>query len=402
MPAAWHVRRRLVLWTIAVLAVGALLFITFRPSAVPVDLAEVQRGALQVTLDHEGQTRVHDRYVVSAPVAGRVLRIEAEAGDLVAANKTVLAEFLPTAPALLDARTRAEAEARIKAADAAVAGAMAARDQSQTTAKYADTQRDRVERLFAAGAASKSDLDAAVTTAAERADDVQHARAAVATAQHELVAAQAVLVNANADSLGGAPVLVRAPIDGVVLQRLHESEAVVPTGEPLIELADPADLEIVSDYLSTDAVQMRPGMAVGIDRWGGGAPLHGRVRLVEPHGFLKVSALGVEEQRVNVVVAFDDARNAWQALGDGYRVETHVVLWETADALKVPSSALFRQGSGWAVFVDEDGRARLRSVEIGKQSGFDAQVLGGLTEHEQVLAHPSDAVTDGVRIAPRR
>jgi HlyD family secretion protein len=163
-----------------------------------------------------------------------------------------------------------------------------------------------------------------------------------------------------------------------------------------------ADLEIVSDYLSTDAVQMRPGMAVVIDRWGGGTPLHGRVRLVEPHGFLKVSALGVEEQRVNVVIAFDDPRSAWQTLGDGYRVETHVVLWETADALKVPASALFRQGDGWAVFVAEDRHARLRAVQIGRQSGFDAQVLGGLTEPVQVLTHPSDAVTDGVRIAPRR
>ena len=402
MPAARHVTRRVILWTIAILAVAALLFVTFRPAAVPVDLAAVRRGALQVTLDHEGKTRVHDRYVVSAPVAGRVLRIEAEPGDHVVANTTVLAEFLPSAPPLLDARTRTEAEARVRAAEATVTGAVAARDQAQAASNYADEERDRTERLYQAGAASKGDLDAAVTLAVERAQAVQNARAAVASAQHELDAARAVLLVAGTGHADGTPtIVVKAPIGGVVLQRLHESEAVVPAGEPLLELADPADLEIVSDYLSNDAVQMKAGMPVVIDRWGGGTPLHGRVRLIEPHGFLKVSALGVEEQRVNVISAFDDPRTAWQALGDGYRVETHVILWQIDDTLLVPSSALFRQNGDWAAFVSADGRASLRRVQVGRQSGFDAQVLGGLTEHEQVLVHPSDAVKDGVRIRLR-
>ena len=403
MPGPSSTRRRIVIWTAAILALAALLVVTFRPAAVPVDLAEVRRGSLQVTLDHEGKTRVHDRYVVSAPVDGRVLRIEAEPGDPVAAGQTLLAEFLPAAPAPLDARTRAQGEARVKAAEAAVTGATAALAEAQTGQQLAETQRDRIRRLYAAGAAARSDVDAAEADAAERAEAVSRSRAAVASAQHDLDEARAALLDSGAGRSGSAaPIVVRAPVDGVVLQRLHESEAVVQAGAPLVELADPAGLEIVADYLSTDAVQMRPGMAVVIDRWGGGAPLHGRVRLVEPHGFLKISALGVEEQRVNVIVAFDDPRSAWTALGDGYRVEAHVVLWNATDALKVASSALFRQGSGWAVFVAQDGRARVRSVQLGREAGVEAQVLGGLTEHEQVLTHPSDAVADGVRIAPRR
>jgi HlyD family secretion protein len=389
----------LLLWGLSAIALVALLVVTFRPASVPVDLATVSRGPLTATLDHEGRTRVRHRFVVSAPVAGRVRRISAEPGDAVVAHSTILATFVPAAPALLDARTRTEAAARVKAAEAAVTQADAVRGQAQAALTHAVEVRDRTRRLFEQGAAAKAELDAAVASASEREEDVRRANAAITSARHEVDAAKAVLLD---DATGAAPPIdVRAPIDGVVLRRLHESEAVVPAGEPLLELADPADLEIVSDYLSTDAVQMTPGMVVTIDRWGGGSTLKGRVRLVEPQASVKVSALGVEEQRVNVIVAFDDPRGAWAALGDGYRVETHVVLWETADALKVPSSALFRRGSAWAVFVADAGRARLRKVEIGRQSGFEAQVLNGLSEGDSVLVHPSDTVADGVRIAPR-
>ncbi len=194
---------------------------------------------------------------------------------------------------------------------------------------------------------------------------------------------------------------LRSPVGGVVLRRLHESEAVVPAGEPLIEVADSSDLEVVSDYLSTDAVKIRPGMRVDIDRWGGDAPLPGRVRRVEPSGFLKISALGVEEQRVNVVIDFDDRKGASALLGDGYRVETRVVTWEGEDVLQTPTSALFRSGDGWAVFVASGGRARLRAVRIGHQSDLGAEVLGGLQAGERVVAHPSDSVSAGVRIRDR-
>ncbi len=195
---------------------------------------------------------------------------------------------------------------------------------------------------------------------------------------------------------------LRSPVGGVVLRRLHESEAVVPAGEPLIEVADSSELEVVSDYLSTDAVKIRPGMRVDIDRWGGDAPLPGRVRRVEPSGFLKISALGVEEQRVNVVIDFDDRKGASALLGDGYRVETRVVAWEGRDVLQTPTSALFRNGEGWAVFAAVADRAHLRAVRIGHQSDLAAEVLSGLRAGERVVAHPSDSVSDGVRIRDRR
>jgi HlyD family secretion protein len=402
MAAVSTTRRRVVIWGLALLALAALLLVTFRPSAVPVDLVAVTRGPLEVTLDHEGKTRVHDRYVVSAPVAGRVLRIEAEPGDAVVAGRTLLAQLAPAAPTPLDARTRVEAEARLRGADAAVAGANAALAQAESALTLAATERDRAQRLYDAGALSKSEIDRAVAAATEAGERARQARAAVTSAEHDREAAQAVLIEPGGPAPGVRTLAVRAPVSGLVLQRFHESEAVVPAGEPLVELADPADLEIVSDYLSTDAVQMQTGMPVVIDRWGGAEPLNGRVRLVEPHGFLKVSALGVEEQRVNVVIAFDDPRAAWQALGDGYRVETHVVIWRAADTLTVPTGALVRSGGAWTVFVAEGGRARLRRIEIGRESGFDAQVLGGLAEHDTVVMHPSDAVADGVRIARRQ
>ena len=369
MPAALHVRRRLVLWTIAILAVGALLFVAFRPSPVPVDLAEVQRGAAA------GDARPRRQDARARPLrrlgAGRRPRAAHRAAAGRSGRRRArpsLAKFLPTAPALLDARARAEAEARVKAAEAVVTGAIAARDQAQATAKLADTQRDRAERLFAAGAASKSDLDAAVTTAAERAEDVQHARAAVASAQHDLDAARAVLLERRARARRAArPSSSARPSTASCCSACTRARRSSPPASRWSRSPIRRTSRSSSDYLSTDAVQMRPGMAVVIDRWGGGTPLHGRVRLVEPHGFLKVSALGVEEQRVNVVIAFDDPRSAWQALGDGYRVETHVVLWETADALKVPASALFRQGSGWAVFVAA-GRARAAAQRADRQA----------------------------------
>ena len=396
---------RILWWVAGGLAAAAMAAAVLAPKRITVDVAAVTRGDLRVTLDHEGKTRVRHRYMVSAPVAGRLLRIDLEPGTPVIAGETVVATMKPTAPALLDTRNRAELRARADAARAGVTQAQGDLARVQAQRKYAEAQRQRIEQLATDRVVSRDELEAARSNAQALAESEDAADATVRAARHELEAARAALIEPGA-SATGRTLDVRAPVTGTVLQRLHESEAVVPAGEPLMEIADPADLEIVSDYLSTDAVQIRAGMPVEVDRWGGGQTLNGRVRLVEPHGFLKVSALGVEEQRVNVISRFEDPRGAWRALGDGYRVETRVVIWDRADALQVPISSLYRQGDGWAVFVVRDGRAHVQPIEVGRRGSLDAEVLKGLQEGATVVLHPPDTLTDNARVsimaAPRR
>ncbi len=394
--------RRLVFWIVGGVGGAALLVMAFRPRAISVDIAEVAQRPLQVTVAHEGQTRVHDRYMVSAPVAGRVQRIDLRPGDAVIGGHTIVATFLPAAPPLLDVRTRTEAAARVRTAGADVAQARAALAEAEEQQQLAESNRTRIERLFATAVVSGAERDQAETTARTAADATRAARAAVATAEHQLDAARAALIQSSADVKSASHVLVlRAPVTGVVLRRLQESEAVVPAGEPLVEIANPADLEIVADFLSSDAVKIRSGMPVLVDRWGGGETLQGRVTQVEPYGFLKVSALGVEEQRVNVIIGFQDPRTEWRALGDGYRVEVQVVLWQAPRVLTVATSALFRHGNDWAAFVTGNGRAHLRAVRIGHQTGLLTEVLDGLHDHDHVIVHPPDAVADDVRIVRR-
>jgi HlyD family secretion protein len=400
--------RRQVVWGVVGVVVVVLVVLALRPKPVEVDVAEVGRGALAVTVDEEGETRVRDRFVVSAPLAGRVLRIDLDPGDPVEAGRTV-ALIEPAAPALLDVRSRGEAEAAARAARAAVAGAQARLEQAQAERDQAAADLRRIERLAADGIVSEERLDQARTAARTSEEAVAAARAAVASARGELAAAEARLVQGGAGA-GGEPVEVTAPVAGVILRRLRESESVVPAGEPLLEIADPDDLEIVSDLLSSDAVRVDAGDPVRIEQWGGDAVLEGTVRRVEPAGFTKVSALGVEEQRVNVVVDFADPRAAWRQLGDGYRVELAIVVWRQEDVVQVPTSALFRRPDGgeaaeggepWAVFVVADGTARRRDVVIGRKTGLHAQVLAGLEPGETVVVHPSDAVEEGTRVAAR-
>ncbi len=397
-------RRRVGFWGGLTLLLVVLLAFALWPRRVMVDTAVVDEGPLRVTLEHEGRTRVRDRYVVSAPVAGRVQRIELEPGDPVAAGKTVVATFLPAVPPLLDVRASAEGAARVQAAEAALARARAERERARTEAGFAAVERDRARRLEEAGVISAQALEAAETEAAARARALAAGEAAVNGAAHELEVARAALITPAAPASGsrtGQALALRAPADGVVLRRLRESEAVVPQGEPLLEIADTSSLEVIADFLSADAVRIEPGQKVSIEQWGGPAPLNGRVRRIEPSGFLKVSALGVEEQRVWVVIDFDDPRSAWQALGDGYRVEARVVVWERARVVRAPSGSLFRDGDGWAVFTVEDGRAARRDVQVGQRGGTTAEILAGLRSGEVVIVHPPDAVGDGARVAAR-
>jgi HlyD family secretion protein len=382
----------------AVLAVAVLLGVALWPRAVAVDVAAVSRGPLRVTVEHEGRTRAREPYVVSAPVAGRLLRIELQPGDTVRKDQTV-ATFLPADPGLLDARTRAEAEAQVAAAQAAVGRAQAAARAATATADRARSEAERQRALAAQRITSKEAFEAAETSAREANASLHAAEFEARNAEEELAAARAQLVQHRRPGTA-ATLEIRSPISGVVLTRIQRSEAVLAAGTPLLQLGDPHDLEVVADFLSSDAVKISPGDPALIEQWGGDRPLDARVRRVEPSGFLKVSALGVEEQRVNVLLDFADPAERWRRLGDGYRVEVRVVIWQHPDVVKVPTSALFRSGEQWAAFVVEGGRARRRMVELGQLAGLEAQVLSGVVPGDRVIVHPGDAVSDGTRVKP--
>jgi len=397
-------QKRLLLWGVIGAGVLLALFAAFRPQPVPVDLQEAKRGELVVTVDEEGETRVRDVFVLSAPVAGRMQRIEAEAGDDVRANETVLAEIEPVDPTFLDYRSEAQAQAAVRSAESATALAQAGVDQAQAELDFARAELDRARELIVDNTISQRDLD-------EAEKQLKTAKAAYATRlaalqvrRFELESAEAVLLSpAQGRERSGECecVPITSPVDGVVLRLLEESEGVVQAGEPLIEIGDSRDLEIVVDLLSADAVKVKPGQRVIIDGWGGDTPLEGRVRRVEPFAFTKVSALGIEEQRVNVIVDFTSDRDAWARLGHGYQVDLRIVLWEAADVIRLPLTALFRDGDQWAVFVDTGGTAELRQVEVGQRNGLEAQITGGLEPGEVFVSYPGDRVMDGVAITSR-
>lgn len=386
-----------------VIGILILIGLAMRPKPKPADFGTVERGALRVTVDEEGETRVRDRFMVSAPLPGRILRIEHEPGDEVIAGETVVATLQPNDPVLLDERARAEAQARVGSAQAALGLARAERDQAEAERQYAASEVQRYRKLAAEEIVAKERLDAEELAFSTREEALKAADYAVKRAEQELAVARATLLQATPSRRSGRaePLDLTAPIDGVVLRRLHESEAVVQAGEPLVEIADPAQLEIVSDLLSTDAVKVRAGQRVFIEQWGGDKPLTGVVRRVEPYGFTKVSALGVEEQRVNVIVDFEDSREAWETLGDGYRVEVRVVVWEREDVVKVPTSSLFRHGDDWALYVVEEGVAIRRQIELGERNGLEAEVIEGVESGVRVIVHPSDTITDGINVVER-
>ncbi len=393
---------RFILWGAAVLIV-ALVAWSFRPQPVPVDLAAVQRGTLRVTIDEEGITRVRERYVVSAPVAGRLQRVELRPGDRVTARQTVLATFSPATPTLLDTRTRAETDARMKAAQAARDQARVALQRARDELAFSQSELVRQRQVAQFGGITDERMAAVELDARTRAAQVKAGELALQAAEHELDAARAILqqvVSPPAAATGGTLTL-RSPIDGSVLRVHQESEALVPSGTPLIEVGNPAQLEVVADLLSTDAVKVQPGFPVLITGWGGDAALRGRVRLVEPAGFTKISALGVEEQRVNVLVDFDAEPGGAPRLGDGYRVEVSIIIWERNGVLKIPTSALFRSGDAWAVFAVRDGRAVQTTIQAGQRNAIEAELLSGLTEGDQVIVHPGDTVAEGVAVTPR-
>jgi HlyD family secretion protein len=382
----------------AVLVVAGIVAAAMWPEAIEVDFAKVTKGALQVTLDEDGETRVRDRFVVSAPVSGRLQRVELEPGDRVLHGKTIVARLAPAAAPLLDPRTRSELDAGVDAARAAVGQAQAERDRAAAALARARTTLTRQQELMKAGAISADDLEAAQTGLRTAEEASRAAEFTVTRTQSELDAARARLAPTSSSR---ATVDVVAPVDGVVLKRVRESETVVPVGDPILEIGDPSRLEIVADFLSTDAVRIVPGSAVLVEQWGGSQALNARVRRIEPSGFMKVSALGVEEQRVNVIIDLVDPPAAVRALGDGYRVEVRVIVWREDNVLKVPVGTLFRRGEGWAVFRVEDGIARLQPVRLGERNDLEGQILEGLSEGQTLVLHPPDTLKDGSRVKPR-
>jgi HlyD family secretion protein len=399
-------RKRLLFWSPLALALVLALAWLFRTPPVPVDFAAVERGALQVSVTDEGETRVKEVYVVSAPVAGVIQRIDLEAGDPVVAATTIVARIRPSAPSFLDVRTETEARAAIRAAEAARAHASASVQSAEAELEFARAELTRFRGLAANATISQNALDDARRRERRASAALAEAKAQLAMRENELDRARAALLAPGAAERGASDecdcVSVYAPVSGAVLRVLTKSEGVVAASTPLVEVGDPAELEIVVDLLSADAVQVAPGQRVYVEGWGEPEPLNGVVQRVEPLGFTKISALGIEEQRVNVVIDLTDPPERWRRLGHGYRVEPRIVLWEAEDVAKIPLPALFRDGERWAVFVEEAGRATLRHVEVGRDNGLEAQITDGLAVGERVVLHPGDRVAEGAPLAARR
>jgi len=392
-------RRRIFLAVIALL-IAAGLFYGFRPQPIAVDLGAATRGPLRVTVEQEGRTRVIDHYVISAPVAAYAQRIELEVGDGVQRG-AALVRLEPLRAEVLDPRQRAAAEAGVAAAKAAVSAAEQNAEAAKASADLAQKELERIRKLRADGHVTQDAEDRAAAEAERSGAQLRSAQFAADTARYDMEAARTALRYAAEPAAAKEPIIVRAPVAGRVLRIPRKSEGVVTVGQALMEIGDPRALEVEVDVLSADAVRLHPGTRVEFERWGGEGKLEGKVRVVEPVGFTKVSALGVEEQRVWVIVDFTSPAAQWQQLGDGYRVEASFILWEEDNVLQVPASALFRDGAGWALFAVQQGKAVKREVRVGQRNGLSAQILSGINEGDRVIVHPDDQVRDGVRVAAR-
>ena len=432
-----------------VLLIAAIIFgglgYAFLPQPVEVDLVEVARGTVRVTVDQEGKTRIHDKYVVSAPLSGRILRITMRPGDEVEAGKTLLTTIEPRDPELLDARSIAQAEARVKASEATLRQVEPVLESARAGQSFAEAEVTRMRKAYEGKGVTQSEVESAEMLNRQRSEDLRSAKVSEEIAKFELEQSKAALLrsrprpediadkerknttgnppkrdpnlelsgngNAHESSSASEPTAtngtdwnfpIYSPIDGRVLRVFQESAAVVTPGTPLVEVGDPeSDLEVEIDVLSRDAVKVHPGDAVLLEHWGGEAPLRGRVRVVEPSGFTKISTLGVEEQRVWVIVDFVDPWEKRRTLGDAFRVEARIIIDEARDVLKIPTSALFRVGPDPAVFLVKNRVAHQTIVKVGRQNGLEAEILEGLKEGDVVVLHPSDQIQDGVKIRQR-
>jgi HlyD family secretion protein len=380
----------------------ALIVVGLLPKPLPAEIAVVARGDLRVTVNEEGMTRVKNRYVIASPVAGQLRRIDWKPGAVVEAGKTVLAVLESGGADILDARSLVQAEARVRAAEAAVAQAVAQRARAVANANLQREDFARQKLLFASGALSRQEFDAAETRVTTTAQEARAAEFAGQIAEFEAAQARALLLRGQPAGAGarGEPLVILSPVSGRVLRVMQESERLVPAGFALLEVGDPTDLEARIEVLSRDGVAIQPGARVQLEQWGGPVALNARVRVVEPSAFTKVSALGVEEQRVYVIVDFTDPLEVRRSLGDNYRVEARIETWSGQNILKVPAGALFQRGAQWQTYVVEGKRAVLRTVRVGRSSGRETEILEGLTEGQNVVIYPGDQIADGSRIKP--
>lgn len=387
---------------ITVILIIGLLIWGFWPKPIMVETATAKKAPLTITIQEDGKTRVIDRYVISSPVNGMTCRMHLNIGDKVTQGQTLLA-ITPLESQVLDARSRAQAEAQVMAARAALESAKQQAIASQATAKLSQEKIQRFQPLLQKGLISQETFDEAKTATVTAQSQQRSAKFAVEVANFELQAALTTLEYsaANPQNKNIDRVAVNSPITGKILKVTRQCEGPVTTGQALLEVGDPTALEVEVDLLSADAVKIKPGMTVLFDRWGGAQPLKGVVKLIEPIGFTKVSALGVEEQRVWVICNFTSPPEQWQRLGDGYRVEAQFILWHDDNVLQIPSSALFRYQNGWAVFKKEANKATRQPVTIGQRNGLSVQILTGLVEGDIVINHPNDAIDDDVTIKER-
>ena len=395
--------RRLIWWILGIAVAATTVYVAMRPQKLLVDTALIHNESMQVTIDEDGITRIREKYVVSTPLSGRLLRITLDVGDPVTASDTVLARMEPTDPELLDPRMVAQAEARVRAAQRKLEAAKSEQTKAKNALNFSESEMGRVRSLREQNAASSLEFAEKELAYRQATEDARSAELAVDISQYELELQEAALIltdpDQNENTNGELP--IHAPIDGRVLRINQESAAVIAAGSPLMELGDPSDLEIVADVLSRDAVRIQSGNDVILEHWGGEKPLRGRVRLVEPSGFTKLSALGVEEQRVNVIIDLLDAPEIRPQLGDNFRVDCRMVVWHSDGVLQMPTSALFRMNDQWHVFVVRNGQAALTAVQIGQNNGQQAEVIGGVESGDTVIIHPSDSLEDGVAVEQR-
>ncbi len=396
-----HVLRRRVFIISIILIVVVLLVYGFLPKTRDVDLVSVTRGPLQITIEEEGRTRLKDRFTISAPTAGYLRRINVKVGDAVREGQ-VVAVLEPLQSQALDPRSRATAETAITSTEASLKAAIEREKVAAADAAYLEQRRERLKALYEKGSISKDQSDQ-INSEARKARALQLSAAAeVSFAQSERERAKVSLGNFSFVRESGNAVKVIAPVNGAVFRVYRESEGAVNIGEPLMDLGDSRDLEVRVEVLSSDAVKIKQGTHVLFKRWGNDEPLTGKVRLIEPAGFTKISSLGVEEQRVLVLADITSSPEQWNVLGDGFRMEAHFIIWEGENILQIPASALFRSGKDWAVFAAENGRARKRVIEIGQRNGLAAQIVSGLKENEKVIAYPDDTISEGTKIKQRK
>jgi len=396
-----QLRRWIIVITIAAAVLFAIVY-GFMPKPVSVDLVKVSRGPLKVTVEEEGKTRVKDRFVLSAPVAGFMRRIKLDVGDPVRKGQP-LVELEPLKSNLLDPRSHATAEAAVSSAEAALKVEEERVRAAEADAEYSRRNLERIKKLFEGGYVAKDALEQAEAGAKRAEANLLSAEAAVKVARSELDRAKTLLRHSAAEEtrIQGKIVTIQAPASGSILKIYRESEGVVQSGEALVDIGDPENLEVKVEVLSADAVRIKPGTSILFERWGGNSTLSGKVRVVEPAGFTKISSLGVEEQRVLVIVDLTSSDQNEQGLGDGYRLEASFIIWEGKDVLQVPASALFRKQEGWAVFVVKNNKALKHEVKVGQRTGLAAEILSGLTEGEEVISHPDNSIEDGTRVRPR-